>query len=150
VTCIEPAENLAAAAAKKELKVHPLTIQEFTTTHRYDCVLAISSLIHVPKAQLPTQVEKIAKFLKPRGTFFVSFIEGTSEGLEDPTNAGKERYFSRLSESELAQLFAPYFDELARREIYNRVMDRTFFLRVYVLKDSRSIQEKFLSEHVTD
>lgn len=136
VTCLEPAEKLAAAAAKKGLQVHPITIQEFTTSQQYDCIIAISSLIHVPKIELPIQVEKIAKFLKPQGRFFVSFIEGNNEGLEDPTNAGKERYFSKLSEFELDQLLSPYFYELARHKIYNKVMDRTFFLRVYALKDS--------------
>lgn len=51
VTCIEPAENLASVAAKNGLNVYPLTLQEFNTTHRYDCIVAISSLIHIPKAR---------------------------------------------------------------------------------------------------
>ncbi len=136
VTCLEPAEKLASAAALKGLQVYPITIQEFTTTQQYDCIVAISSLIHVPKIELPTQIEKIAKLLKPRGRFFVSFIEGNNEGLEDPTHAGKQRYFSKLSESELDQLLSPHFYQLASHKIYNKVMDRTFFLRVYALKDS--------------
>ena len=66
----------------------------------------------------------------------MSFIEGNSEGLEDPTNAENERYFSKLSEFELDQHLSPNFYELARLKIYNKVVDRTFFLRAYALKDS--------------
>jgi 2-polyprenyl-3-methyl-5-hydroxy-6-metoxy-1,4-benzoquinol methylase len=76
VTCLEPAKKLAEMAAANFLDVHPLTIQELETNHQYDCILAISSLIHVPKKDLPDQVQKIAKLLKTDGMFFVSFVEG--------------------------------------------------------------------------
>ncbi len=140
VTCLEPAEILAGMAMKKRLTVYPLTIQEFTTTEQYDCVIAISSLIHVPKRDLPSQIEKIANFLKPKGTFFVSFIEGDDEGFEDPTRVGKMRYFAKWKESELNQLLNPHFIEIESHKIYNKGMDRTFLLRIYVNKlrsDSR-------------
>jgi len=92
-------------------------------------------LIHVPKGELPLQIEKIAKLLKSKGHFFVSFIEGENEGLEDPTKSGKKRHFSRWSEGEIDRLVSPYFELLENHKIYNKVMDRTFLLRVYELKD---------------
>jgi 2-polyprenyl-3-methyl-5-hydroxy-6-metoxy-1,4-benzoquinol methylase len=135
VTCLEPAKKLAEIAVKKGLDVRPLTIQEFETNLQYDCILAISSLIHVPKKELPTQIQKIANLLKTQGIFFVSFIEGEDEGLEDPTMSGKLRYFAKWRESDLDRLFSPYFHLLESYKIYNKKMDRTFLLRVYLLKN---------------
>ncbi len=135
VTCLEPAEKLAEAAAKNGLKVYPLTIQEFETDHQYDCIVAISSLIHVPKAELPTQIKKIASNLKPQGVFFVSFIEGDKEGFEDPTNKGKLRYFSKWTESDLNDIILPYFDILENHKIYSKVMNRTFLLIVCIRRN---------------
>ncbi len=135
VTCLEPSKKLSEAAAEKGLEVYPLTIQEFQTDRQYDCVVAISSLIHVPKEELPGQIKKIAGLLKPQGIFFVSFIEGDSEDLEDPTNVGKLRYFARWSESDLESLLSPYFDTVETHKIVNEKMGRTFFLSVYTLKN---------------
>jgi 8-oxo-dGTP diphosphatase len=121
-------------AAQRGLPVHPLTIQEFQTDLQYDSVVAISSLIHVPKGEVPAQIEKIAKLLKPQGLFFVSLIEGEDEGLEDPTGVGKARFSSKWKESEVDRLLSPYFDILENHKIQNKKMDRTFLLRVYSLK----------------
>jgi len=135
VTCLEPAKILAEMAVKRGLDVHQLTIQEFDTDLQYDCIIAISSLIHVPKKELPAQIQKIAHLLKPQGMFIVSFIEGEDEGLEDPTRVGKLRYFAKWNESDLDHLLSPYFNLLEGHKIYNKKMDRTFLLRVYVLKN---------------
>ena len=135
VTCLEPATKLAVLAEKEGLNVHPVTIQEFKSDLQYDSIVAISSLIHVPKAELPDQIKKIAHYLKPQGLFFVSFIEGDSEGFEDPTSKGKMRYFARWTESDLNHLLEPYFDILESQRVYVDVMDRTFFLNVYCRKD---------------
>lgn len=132
VTCIEPAVRSAEEARKKGLRVYPVTIQSFDTVDRYDCIVAISSLIHVPKRELPAQIEKIAGLLVPKGAFFVSFIEGDGERFEDPTKVGMERFFSKWSESEWDQVVGPYFTELERVRMYSKSMDCTFLLRVYL------------------
>jgi 2-polyprenyl-3-methyl-5-hydroxy-6-metoxy-1,4-benzoquinol methylase len=130
VTCLEPAKKLAEMASEKGLNVYSLTIQEFKTDLQYDCLVAISSLIHVPKRELPAQIKKMAGMLKPQGLFFVSFIEGDDEGFEDPTKLGKPRYFAKWSEAEFHSLLAPYFQLLETYKIVNEKMNRTFFLSV--------------------
>ncbi len=134
VSCIEPAAQLVKQAEEKGLKVYATTIQDFEVDFQYDSIVAISSLIHVPKADLPAQIQKIFRLLKPHGIFFVSFIEGEDEGLEDPTKAGKLRYFAKWSEKELDDLFSSSFVLLENQKIYNKKMDRNFLLRVYSLK----------------
>lgn len=140
MTCLEPAEELAARAAAKGLRVLPTTIQKFQPNQQYDSAIAISSLIHVPKEALPAQIEKIAKMLKPRGLFIVSFIEGENEGFEDPSKAGKLRFFAKWSEGELDRLLSPYFDLLESRRMYRPKMDRTFLLQVRALVNRNSSQ----------
>ncbi|MBS0621173.1 MAG: class I SAM-dependent methyltransferase [Verrucomicrobia bacterium] len=133
VTCLEPAEKPAAKAVERGLHVLPVTIQAYQPDTLYDSVIAISSLIHVPKRELPAQVEKIANVLKPSGLFFVTFIEGDQEGLEDPTETGKFRHFSKWSEKELERLLSPFFGLLESHRIYRKKMGCTFLLRVYQL-----------------
>jgi 2-polyprenyl-3-methyl-5-hydroxy-6-metoxy-1,4-benzoquinol methylase len=135
VSCIEPAEELAKRAEGKGLRVYVHTIQDFETTHQYDSVVAISSLIHVPKSDLPAQVQKIYSFLKPQGTLFVSFIEGENEGFEDPTNIGKLRFFAKWKDKEVDSLFLSQFTLCENQKIYNKKMDCNFLLKVYVRKD---------------
>lgn len=134
VICVEPAQELALRALAKGLKVCPVTIQNFQEEGKYDSVIAISSLIHVPKAELPLQIKKIASLLNLGGLFFVSFIEGEGEGLEDPTQMQKLRFFAKWNEVELEELLSSYFTLLENHRIYNQKMDRTFLLQVYVLK----------------
>ena len=141
VTCLEPAKALAEKIRSKSgsLKVYTKTIQEFQTDEKFDSIVAISSLIHISKKELPVQINKIAGFLKPDGFLFVSFIEGDSEGYEDPTGRGKMRYFSKYSEDELNRLFAPYFSILDMHTILVKKMNQSFFL--LVLSPNNDIQD---------
>lgn len=135
VTCIEPAKKLADIARNNGLQVHLSTLQNFDADTSYDSVIAISSLIHIPKGEIPAQLEKIAKFLKPQKVFFMSVLLGKTSGLEDPTNLGQVRYFSKWEENEIRLLLSKYFVELESHQIHSRSMDRTFLLGAYQLKD---------------
>lgn len=133
VSCIEPAEELVKQAQKKGLKVYPTTIQDFKIDQQYDNIVAISSLIHLQKSDLPAQIKKISLLMKPSGVFFVSFIEGEGEGFEDPTITGKLRYFSKWNTKELDDLFSPYFTLLEDHKVSSKRISFTFLLRVYTL-----------------
>jgi 2-polyprenyl-3-methyl-5-hydroxy-6-metoxy-1,4-benzoquinol methylase len=131
VTCVEPAEEAAKQAAARGLTVHPVTLQQFQPSHLFSSIFAISSLIHIPKRELPHQIERIAGMLQPLGLLFVTFIEGTGEALEDPTESGLPRFFSKWSESEIDTLFSPHLALLESRRIPSRRINQTFLLRVY-------------------
>lgn len=132
VACIEPAEGFARKIRDKGLLVHPITFQQFEMNETYDHIVAISSLIHIPKEELPKQIEKIALGLKVGGKLFLTLIEGEEEEFSDPTQMGRDRFFSRLSEEEIKSLFFPYFTRIESHKIYQKQMDRFFFLEVYV------------------
>src|ERR1700733_11900699 len=124
VTCIEPAEKPADIARKKGLKVHTIKFQDFQVEQKFDYVLAISSLIHIPRVEMPLQMRKISELLEKEGLAFVSFIEGVGEGYEDPTNKGKMRYFSKFSETELKETLGLYFSIIEVHKIEVRKMNQ--------------------------
>src|SRR3984885_9566205 len=73
VTCIEPAEKPVELAREKRLKVYRVKFQDFQIDHKFDYVLAISSLIHIPRIEMPFQMRRIADLLEKEGLAFVSF-----------------------------------------------------------------------------
>ena len=82
VECIEPARKMAEKAKKRGLHVHTTTLQKFETDTKFDIILAISSLIHISKAEMPDQMRKIALLLNPGSLFFASMLIGEKESLE--------------------------------------------------------------------
>lgn len=130
MTCVEPAVELAKKAQERGLIVHATTFKQFHSSEHYDDIFALSSLIHIPKIDLPKQIEKLAKLLCPKGILFLSLIEGKEEGFEDPTQKGKIRYFAKWTETELDALLSPTFIFLENHKIYHKKMDRNFLLKI--------------------
>jgi len=128
VTCIEPAEKPAKIAMEKGLKVCVTRLQDFSIIQKFDGVIAISSLIHIHRSEMSSQVKKIFQLLKPDGIAFVSFIEGDSEGFEDPTGKGKNRFFSKFTQDELNVMLSPYFSILEIHKLEVKRMKQSFFL----------------------
>jgi 2-polyprenyl-3-methyl-5-hydroxy-6-metoxy-1,4-benzoquinol methylase len=70
VTCIEPAERPAEKAKNKGLTVHTVRFQDYSLVEKYDAIVAMTSLIHIPKIELKNQIERILAHIKPEGLFF--------------------------------------------------------------------------------
>lgn len=130
VTCIEPAEKPAKKAIEKGLNVCLMRFQDFSVCQKFDSIIAISSLIHIPRSEMTLQVQKILRLIKPAGIAFVSFIEGDCEGYEDPTGKGKNRFFSKFTQDELNILLSPYFSIIEIHKIEVKKMNQSFFLMV--------------------
>lgn len=135
LTCIEPAEKAAQKAIQRGLNVSITRIQDFQTDQQFDAILAISSLIHLPKSEIESQIKKIATLIHKDGIVVLSFIEGQGECYEDPTNKGKTRYFSKYSEKALNDMLSSYFHFLERHQIMSQKMGQFFLL--FVLKPTK-------------
>lgn len=72
VTCIEPAEKPAEIARGKGLRVNTIKFQDFQVNQKFDYILAISSLIHIPLAEIPLQIRKISQMLEKEGLAFLA------------------------------------------------------------------------------
>ena len=128
VICIEPAEKPAEKARKKGLNVALMRFQDFPVSQTFDAIMAISSLIHISRAEMPSQIQKMSQLLKHDGIAFVSFIKGDSEGEEDPTDKGKKRFFSKFTQDELNILLSPHFSLIETYKIEVKKMHQAFFL----------------------
>lgn len=128
VICVEPAEKLAKKAIEKGLNVYEMRLQDFYVGQKFDSVIAISSLIHIPRSEITAQLQKISQLIKPGGVAFISFIEGDGEGYEDPTGKGKNRFFSKFTKDKLSILLLTYFSITEIHKIKVKEMSQNFFL----------------------
>lgn len=82
------AEMARIASAYAGIPVRHELFSELEDVEAYDGVWACSSILHVPKRDLPDVLARIARALKPSGVLYTSFKLGEFEGLRNG------RYFS--------------------------------------------------------
>jgi len=95
------------SAALAELAVEyigqPVEVRTFSEVdwhEDFDGIWACASLLHVPWAELPDAVARLARALKPGGVLYMSFKYGRGERVEG------ERFFLDLDEAGLDALLA--------------------------------------------
>jgi 2-polyprenyl-3-methyl-5-hydroxy-6-metoxy-1,4-benzoquinol methylase len=108
VICLDPSAEMVDRCRKKGLNTLQTTIQEYQTHEKFSMVFAILSLIHVPKHELPLQIQKIAEMLPEGGLLFLGLIEGHSEGLQEQS-CGYPRFFATYQKREVLTLFQDNF-----------------------------------------
>lgn len=112
VLCLDPSNEMVRRTRALGLPTEQKTIQEFSSTTKFDLILAILSLIHVPKKEMPAQISKIAGMLQPQGVFALAMIAGHGEGLGE-TGGGYPRFFAYYSREEILALVSNDFTLLA-------------------------------------
>lgn len=130
ITCIEPAEKPAKKARAKGLNVIQTRFQDFSVNRKFDGIIAISSLIHISRAEMPSQIKKMSQLLMHAGIAIVSFMEGDCEAYEDPTEKGRNRFFSKFTQEELSDLLSPYFITIENHKIHGKRINQSFFMMV--------------------
>ncbi|MFP4247126.1 MAG: class I SAM-dependent methyltransferase [Halochromatium sp.] len=99
VTAMEPCPALAALAeAHCGLSVEIRRFQDIDWVGRFDGIWACASLLHVPLAELPDVLQRLAHALRPGGILYVSFKLGRGER----EHGG--RRFTDLDEAGLTEL----------------------------------------------
>jgi len=94
------AEMVRLAAAYTGLPVRQMTFNMLEAEERYDGIWCCASLLHLPQAELPEAMRRLARALKPGGIWYLSFKYGVGEREK----AG--RHFTDLNEAELEVLVA--------------------------------------------
>ncbi|MFJ5882314.1 class I SAM-dependent DNA methyltransferase [Kitasatospora cineracea] len=81
--------------------------------------LASFSLLHIPKADLPPILDRVADTLFPGGVLLVMLFEGDGEGPREADRAafGTARYFSYYRAEELAGVLAERFEIVDTRRL---------------------------------
>ncbi|MEA3642071.1 MAG: class I SAM-dependent methyltransferase [Lamprobacter sp.] len=101
VTALEPSAALAALAEEYcGLTVEIRRFQDIDWSGRFDGIWACASLLHVPLAELPQVLRRLAQALRPGGTLYASLKYGRGEREQggrwftDLDNAGLEELLS--------------------------------------------------------
>jgi len=75
-----------------------MRFQQVEWKNRFDGIWACASLLHVPQAELPDVLHRLARALKSSGILFASFTYGSGERVDNG------RHFTDLDEEALACL----------------------------------------------
>ena len=102
VTAVDGSEALCRRAREDYgIDARCIRFEALSFAEEFDAVWACASLLHVPKAQLPHILQKVAAALKPGGILYASFKYGNGEG----TRGG--RFFSDYTEQTFPSLLTP-------------------------------------------
>ncbi|MBT3273011.1 MAG: class I SAM-dependent methyltransferase [Spirochaetales bacterium] len=99
----------------------------------YDAVFSVNSLLHIPKAEMPTVLRGIHKVMKKNSIFILGLWGGSDiEGIYDSDQYRPKRFFSLLSQMTLLSLLTEVFQiEEYRRIVFD---NDKFFHKVVMIK----------------
>lgn len=98
-TGLDGSEELCKAARELSgAKVINLSFLDFCDVCRYDGIWACSSILHLPKRDLPIMLTKMRDALKLDGSIYLSFKYGDFEGERNG------RYFTDLTEESFKEI----------------------------------------------
>lgn len=128
VLCVDPSPVMVDRCRRKGLTTLQTTIQNYSPKDKFDLILAILSLIHVPKAEFSNQVRKIASAIDKEGVFILAMIEGNSECLKE-TASGYPRFFANYTKKEILDQVEGLFELLDYREVRGATNYMVFVFR---------------------
>ncbi|KAF2418021.1 S-adenosyl-L-methionine-dependent methyltransferase [Tothia fuscella] len=103
----------------------------------FDAVVAVYSIIHLPKEEQVTLIKRIAKWLKPGGWFFANFGAEIIEGNEDERWLGEEKgwmFWSGWGEERTLEVLREAEFEVEVKEVVVDIDDGARFLWVLARK----------------
>lgn len=104
----------------------------------FDGVWAVTSLLHIPKKNVPAVCDSVANVLKERGIFYVCMKQGTGEGMEsDRRDLNTQRYLAYWQRDELCRTLQSRFDVFVDRATPRR--DRVFLEMLARKKNHSSV-----------
>ncbi|UDQ80835.1 class I SAM-dependent methyltransferase [Erwinia rhapontici] len=92
------AELVELARQHSGLPVEQKHFEDVTEVERYEGIWCCASLLHVPLAELPEVMSRLARALKPDGVWYLSFKYGSGEREKDG------RVFTDMDENSLNKL----------------------------------------------
>jgi SAM-dependent methyltransferase len=114
VLCADLSERMVEKCRSKGLHAEVQDIEHLTLpSGSFDGIWAQASLLHVPKANVPSVVSKLNDLLTSGGVLAISVKEGTGEQWElNEKYPGTQRWFSYFTEEEIRGLFSEKFEVL--------------------------------------
>jgi len=118
------AEMVKLATAYTGLPVRQMTFNALEAVERYDGIWCCASLLHLPQAELPEAMHRLAHALKPGGVWYLSFKYGTTERekegrhFTDLNEAGLQTLVSALPQVSIVEQWTTYDKRPDRDEVW--------------------------------
>lgn len=113
--CLDASLTMASLTKKRALRTVQADFSELPfLQNRLPGAWAYTSLIHIPKSELPKALQEIKGSLQTLGVLALGVIEGQGEGYETSSGISLPRYFARYTESEILDIlkavgFPPFY-----------------------------------------
>jgi len=128
VTCVDLSEEMIKLCKDKGLKTELMDIENLKfEDNSFDGILAIASLLHVPKIKIGRVVDDIYRILKDGGILYVGVKEGYGERFVEKNG---RRFFSFYQENELLE----YFNKFELLDSWKSVLGESIFLELFFRK----------------
>ena len=101
VMAIDASPAMIQCARSQGVDARLLTFQRMRFTQEFDGIWACASLLHVPQAEIPAVLRRLAKALRRTGVLYASLKSGHGEKI-----AEDGRFFSYFSLAEFSNLLA--------------------------------------------
>ncbi len=108
VTCVDISPSMVERCKQKGLTAKVMDAEKIDFPDQsFNGVWAVSSLLHIPKKDLPGVALNIHRILKENGLLYVCMKQGRGERMvQDPHDPNQERYFSFWQDDELTEVFS--------------------------------------------
>ena len=124
LVCVDLSEAMVEIMKSRGLDARLMDMEKLDFGEReFDGVLALSSLMNLPKEDLAPVISSISRMLKQGGVFGSFITKGEGEGMEMderygalPAGRQGERWFSHYSFVELEEIFTPHFEILVMED----------------------------------
>ena len=111
VFCTDLSSEMVKLCQQKGLAAKTLDFADLDSLKTsFDSVYALSSLLHLPKKELPTVLSSIDALLKPNGLFYMGVYGGyNSEGIWEGDSYRPKRFFSFFTDVALKRIVSEVF-----------------------------------------
>lgn len=146
VVCTDPSPAMVERCRAKGLEAHVMDVLRLDfPPDSFDAAYALNSLLHVPKADMPSALAAIRRLLHPGGLFYMGVYGGVdAEGVYESDRYHPQRFFSRHTDATMADLVARFFEVACFRRIElgapGRDHFQSFILRKETLRDDKPIR----------
>lgn len=113
VTAIDISVNMVEKCKQKGIEAYELDFYNLSALNKkYDCIYAINTLLHVPKADLLNVLNEISSVLNANGMFFMGVYGGddTEETYVKSEVSDSPRFFALHSKNYLVEILSKVFE----------------------------------------
>lgn len=128
ILCLDPAQEMVLRCRAKGLNTLQTSLQNFSCNEKFGLIVAVLSLIHIPKREIPEQFKRITEWLNPNGTLVLAVIEGQGEGIGEK-NSRFPRYFSYFTRQEIFDLTQKNYDCVFEKRVSGPITYLVFIFR---------------------